>query len=249
MLKLISTRINQGYRTSAYPRKEIVLHPSYRGRPEINLNCDTDMARRCSTACPQDAIDPEKGLIDLGRCVFCGLCERLSEGNFVKFTTDFELGVADSDHLMCDGHLPDLAEHSKQHFKKLFGRSLQLREVSAGGCNCCEADTNVLNTPFFDLSRFGIDFVASPRHADGVFVTGPVTRNMKTALMDTYDAVPFPKVVIATGSCALSGGPFRDSREIVPLSDLLPIDLFIPGCPPHPMTILSAMLKYFKNKI
>ncbi|MBN2428770.1 MAG: hydrogenase [Deltaproteobacteria bacterium] len=246
MLKLIRTRINQGYRTSSYPKKDIQLHESYRGRPQINHNCDPELARRCATACPQDAIDPEKGLIDLGRCVFCGLCERLSEGKFISFSTNFELGVADPAQLLCDGNFPDLAAHSKQHFKRLFGRSLQLREVSAAGCNCCEADTNVLNTPFFDLSRFGIDFVASPRHADGLFVTGPVSRNMKTALLDTYDAIPSPKVVIATGSCALSGGPFRDSSEIVPLQDLLEVDLFIPGCPPHPLTILSAMLKFFK---
>ncbi len=247
MLKLIRTRINQGYRTSSYPKKELVLHSSYRGRPQIDRDCDPELAAHCAKACPQDAIDPEKRLIDIGRCVFCGLCERLSEGHFVTFTTNFELGVAEQSHLSFDGDLPDLASHSRQHFKKLFGRSLQLREVCAGGCNCCEADTNVLNTPFFDLSRFGIDFVASPRHADGVFVTGPVTRNMKTALMDTYAAIPSPKVVIATGSCAISGGPFRDSNEIVPLSDLLHIDLFIPGCPPHPMTILSSMLKYFKS--
>jgi len=247
MLKLISTRIVQGYRTSPYPKKVIHLHSSYRGRPSINRDCDPDLAARCAAACPQDAIDPEKRLIDLGRCVFCGLCERLSQGSFISFTTNFELGVADPAHLVYDGNLPELAAHSKQHFKKLFGRSLQLREVSAAGCNCCEADTNVLNTPFFDLSRFGIDFVASPRHADGVFVTGPVSRNMKTALLDTYAAVPSPKVVIATGSCALSGGPFRDSTEIVPLTELLEVDLFIPGCPPHPLTILSAMLRFFKD--
>lgn len=247
MLKLISTLIKQGYRTSSYPKKELALHPSYRGRPRINRDCDHELVKRCADSCPQDAILADERLIDLGRCVFCGLCEKLSGGQFIQFSTDFELGVADAAHLITEGKLPDLAVHGRQHFKKLFGRSLQLREVSAGGCNACEADTNVLNTPFFDLSRFGIDFVASPRHADGVFVTGPVSRNMKTALLNTYAAIPAPKVVIATGSCALSGGPFRDSREIIPLRELLPIDLFIPGCPPHPMTILSAMLKFFKN--
>ncbi|NLC71763.1 MAG: hydrogenase [Desulfuromonadaceae bacterium] len=247
MLKLIQTRLKQGYRTSAFPRKPINLHPSYRGRPEINRDCDPEVAARCAEACPQEAIDAEKRRIDLGRCVFCGLCQQLSEGRFIRFTTDFRLGVAERDQLLYQGSLPDLAAHSKQHFKKLFGRSLQLREVSAGGCNACEADTNVLNTPFFDLSRFGIQFVASPRHADGVFVTGPVPRNMKTALLDTYQAVPAPKVVIACGSCALSGGPFRGSDEIVPLETLLPVDLFIPGCPPHPLTILDALLKYFKG--
>jgi Ni,Fe-hydrogenase III small subunit len=157
------------------------------------------------------------------------------------------MGAASREDLLCDGSLPDLADHTKKHFKKLFGRSLQLRQVSAAGCNACEADTNVLNTPFFDLSRFGIDFVASPRHADGIHVTGPISKNMKTALLTTYEAVPAPKVVIAAGCCAISGGPFFGSSEVIgDLGTLLPVDLYIPGCPPHPLTTLSALLSFFK---
>ena len=149
--------------------------------------------------------------------------------------------------MITDGDLPALAEHSKQHFKKLFGRSLQLRQVSAAGCNACEADLNVLATPFFDLARFGINFVASPRHSDAIVVTGPVSRNMKTALLTTYEAMPDPKVVIAVGSCTISGGPFLGSPEITEgLDTILPVDLFIPGCPPHPLTNLHAFLTYFK---
>ena len=179
--------------------------------------------------------------------MFCGTCERISAGRFVSFTRNFELGVAEKEHLITDGTLPDLARHARQHFKKLFGRSLQLRQVSAGGCNACEADLNVLATPFFDLARFGINFVASPRYADGIVVTGPVPRNMKQALLDTYEAVPSPKVVIAVGSCALSGGPFSGSPEITEgLDSLLPVDLFTPGCPPHPMTNSHALLTFFK---
>ncbi len=121
----------------------------------------------------------------MGRCVFCGTCERISKGRFVTFTQDFAIAVAEKEHLFTQGQLPDLAAHSRQHFKKLFGRSLQLRQVSAAGCNACEADLNVLATPFFDLARFGINFVASPRHADGIVVTGPISRNMKTALLQT----------------------------------------------------------------
>jgi len=103
--------------------------------------------------------------------------------------------VAEKDHLFTDGHLPDLAHHAKKHFKSLFGRSLQLRQISAAGCNACEADLNVLATPFFDLARFGINFVASPRHADGIVVTGPISKNMKTATLQTYKAVPAPKIL------------------------------------------------------
>ena len=201
----------------------------------------------CANACPQDAIDIGLKKIDMGRCVFCGTCERISNGAFVKFTGDFEISTSKKEHLLTNGDLPALAEHSKQHFKKLFGRSLQLRQVSAAGCNACEADLNVLATPFFDLARFGINFVASPRHSDGIVVTGPVSRNMKTALLTTYEAIPDPKVVIAVGSCTITGGPFVGSPEITEgLDTILPVDLFIPGCPPHPLTNLHALLTFFK---
>ena len=215
--------------------------------PVINEECTIDLVEQCANICPQDAINVALKTIDLGRCTFCGRCETEVNGPFIRFSTNFELGAANRADLISNGTLPDLAGHSKQHFKKLFGRSLQLRQVSAAGCNSCEADTNVLNTPFFDLSRFGIDFVASPRHADGIHVTGPISRNMRQALMDTYDAVPSPKVVIASGCCPISGGPFFDSEEIVgDLNSLLPVDLYIPGCPPHPLTTLHALLSFFK---
>ncbi len=247
MLKVLKNRLEQGCRTSAYPKVGIELPERYRGRPQVQAGAPAELAARCAAACPQEAIDAGRRVIDLGRCVFCGTCERLSQGRFISFSRDFELSVAAKDHLLTDGGLPRLAEHSKSHFKKLFGRSLQLRQVSAAGCNACEADLNVLATPFFDLARFGINFVASPRHADGIVVTGPVSRNMKAALLSTYEAVPDPKVVIAVGSCALSGGPFRGSPEVAEgLDTLLPVDLFIPGCPPHPLTNLHALLTYFK---
>ncbi len=247
MLKVLKNRFEQGCRTSAYPKVKIDLPARYRGRPEVHAEAPQELAARCAAACPQEAIDAGRRLIDLGRCVFCGTCERLSQGRFISFTRDFELSVAVKDHLLTNGGLPPLAEHAKTHFKKLFGRSLQLRQVSAAGCNACEADLNVLATPFFDLARFGINFVASPRHADGIVVTGPVSRNMKAALLSTYEATPDPKVVIAVGSCALSGGPFRGSPEVANgLDSLLPVDLFIPGCPPHPLTNLHALLNFFK---
>ena len=247
MLNTLKNRFEQGYRTCSYPKEKPAVFGRYRGKPIIQKDVSPDIVEMCANACPQDAIDIGLKKIDMGRCVFCGTCESISKGAFVKFTGDFEISTSKKEHLLTDGDLPDLAEHSKQHFKKLFGRSLQLRQVSAAGCNACEADLNVLATPFFDLARFGINFVASPRHSDGVVVTGPVSRNMKTALLTTYEAIPDPKVVIAVGSCTITGGPFLGSPEITEgLDTILPVDLFIPGCPPHPLTNLHALLTFFK---
>ena len=247
MLKVIKNRIEQGCKTTKYPKEPINLYKRYRGLPQINSDCDPSIVSLCAAVCPQDAIIAEDKKIDLGKCTFCGRCENVSEGAFVTFSQDFGMGTASREDLICDGSLPTLADHSKKHFRKLFGRSLQLRQVSAAGCNACEADTNVLGTPFFDLARFGIDFVASPRHADGIHVTGPVSKNMRAALITTYEAVPSPKVVIASGCCSISGGPFFGSSEILgDLNSIIPVDLYIPGCPPHPLTTLHALLNFFK---
>ncbi len=250
MFTTLKNRFEQGYRTCNYPNEKPMVFERYRGRPEVQADVSSPMVEICANTCPQDAIDREQKKIDMGRCVFCGTCEQVSDGQFVRFTPDFEMGVSRKEDLLTSGDLPSLADHSKQQFKKLFGRSLQLRQVSAGGCNACEADLNVLATPFFDLARFGINFVASPRHADGIVVTGPVSENMKTALLKTYEAIPEPKVVVAVGSCALTGGPFSGSCKITHgLDSILPVDLFIPGCPPHPMTNLHALLTFFKGHI
>jgi len=153
MLNVLKNRFEQGYRTSTYPKTTIELPEDYRGRPVVNADAPAEMVDQCAAACPQEAIDAQTKSIDMGRCVFCGTCERLSEGGFISFTQDFEISTAERAHLVTAGNLPELAEHSKKHFKKLFGRSLQLRQVSAAGCKACEADLNVLATPFFDLSR------------------------------------------------------------------------------------------------
>ncbi len=247
MFSVFRNRLEQGYRTCSYPKEKPPVFERYRGRPVIQPDAPREIMDACALACPQNAIDAARKTIDLGKCIFCGTCEQLSEGACVKFTGDFEIAAAQKQDLVTAGDLPDLANHARGHFKKLFGRSLQLRQVSAAGCNACEADLNVLATPFFDLARFGINFVASPRHADGIVVTGPVSRNMKTALLQTWEAVPEPKVVIAVGSCAITGGPFSGSPEITEgLDQILPVDLFIPGCPPHPLTNLYALLTFFK---
>src|SRR5205085_11234446 len=143
-----------------------------------------------------------------------------------------------------------LAQGMGDELARLLGRSLKLRVVSAGGCNGCESDVNVLNTVGWDLARFGIQFVASPRHADGLLVTGVVPENMRLALLKTYEAVPAPKVVIAVGACAIAGGPFAGHAEHHDgVSKFLPVDLFIPGCPPHPLTILDGLLRFLRRRV
>jgi len=247
LLNIFRTRLHQGHRTIRFPDTVPALPPRFRGRPVLDASRCPEGCRACVDACPTRAITlaSDRLALDMARCLFCTECTSACPQGAITLSSEFRLAERIRARLVVRSgdQTPPQELVLGDKLRRLFGRSLKLRVVSAGGCNGCEADVNVLGTIVFDLGRFGIQFVASPRHADGLLITGPVTRNMRAALQKTYDAVPEPRIVVAIGACAISGGPYVDHDEVHEGADsTVPVDLYVPGCPPHPLTILEGLI-------
>lgn len=244
MSDLLRTRLRQGFQTKPFPPDPNPLPERYRGLPSLDVSRCPEGCRACAEVCPTAAIEPASSpRLNMARCLFCPACTEACPTGAVTFTREYSLAATARQGLVLGPGDRPRVEPLRGEALRLFGRSLKLRQVSAGGCNGCEVELNVLSTLAWDLGRFGVQFVASPRHADGVVVTGPVTRNMARALRLTYEAVPAPKLVILSGACALSGGPFAGSPAVVGHPPDIAVDLFVPGCPPHPLTFLDGLLR------
>jgi Ni,Fe-hydrogenase III small subunit/formate hydrogenlyase subunit 6/NADH:ubiquinone oxidoreductase subunit I len=268
MFKILQKTFNTGIVTAPYPSAEARVSEYFRGRPHFDLERWSD-ARPAAAVCPTGAIavsdrdDFRQVTVDYGLCVFCGQCAEASMDQAVSITHEFELAVRDRRDLLFQAGYslhPD-GTHRKlisqptytaggeagpklrAKIHEVLGRSLAIREVDAGSCNGCELEIIALNNPVHDIERFGIHFVASPRHADMLLVTGPVTRNMELALRKTYDATPDPKVVVAVGACGISGGIFGTNYATCGgVDQVVPVDVFVPGCPPRPEALLHGIM-------
>jgi len=273
MFKIIQKTLRTGIVTRAYPTEPAQISEHFRGRPHFDFEKWTDArpaAEVCPTGAIslRDSDDSRKVTVDYGLCVFCGLCAEASSDKALRITQEFELATknrrnlvltaeytlnADRTHRQLEtvhrgsgnveAEVESVGQKARETIYKLLGRSFAIREVDAGSCNGCEVEIVALNNPIHDIERFGIQFVASPRHADLLLVTGPVTRNMELALLKTYRAMPEPKVVVAVGACGISGGIFGENyASLGGVDKVLPVDIYIPGCPPRPQAFLQGIL-------
>ena len=268
MFKILQKTLSVGAATADYPRIAPHLAEQFRGCPEFDFDAWSD-ARPAADACPTGAIavcdrdGVRQVTVDYGRCIFCGECEQASADGAVRMTQQFELAATDRRDLVLtaeytlhpDGShaglqsatsgpsAEDPGKRIEAAIQNLLGRSLAIRQVDAGSCNGCEQEIVALNNPVHDIERFGIHFVASPRHADMLLVTGPVTRNMELALRKTWAATPDPKVVVAVGACGISGGIFGTNyASLGGVDAVIPVDVYVPGCPPRPEALLHGIL-------
>jgi Ni,Fe-hydrogenase III small subunit len=216
------------------------------GRPVIDEAITAEEAEIVKKICPAGAINASPFSIDLGKCLFCKECSFLLP-NRIRFTNDYKIATSQRENLIIrageDKPIEFCHQAVRPEIRNLFRHALKLRQVSAGGDNSCEMELNAAGNVNFDMGRYGIEFVASPRHADGIVITGPISENMATALKITYEAVPEPKIIILAGVDAISGGMFKNSeainREFLALHR---VDLYMPGNPVHPLTFINGIL-------
>jgi Ni,Fe-hydrogenase III small subunit/ferredoxin len=250
-LDTLTHRLKRGCETMAYPDGPAPALPDrHGGALRVDGERCVEGCEACVQVCPTLAITHaarQPIALDLGRCIFCQACIHACPAAVITPTGDHRLAARRREDLIIGGAGPAevrLATALDEKLRRLFGRSLRLRQVSAGGNNSEEADLNVLGTIGWDIGRFGIQFVASPRHADGLVITGPVSKNMALALRKTWAALPEPRLMIAVGAEAISGGVFAGHPEVHGGADrIVPVDLYIPGWPPHPVTILDGLLR------
>jgi Ni,Fe-hydrogenase III small subunit len=245
MLKEIRILSQHGRQYIPDLRKQSVA-ARFRGRPVITTGITAAEIEKAATICPMNAVDRGNGSIDLGRCTFCNECALALPG-IIKFTNDYRIAATRREDLIIkpgeEGPLRVFKPAVRPEVIKLFRRGLKLRQVSAGGDNSCEMELGAAGNVNFDVGRYGIEFVASPRHADGIVITGPVTENMAVALEICYDAVPSPKIIILVGTDAISGGLFPESGALKRgFIDSHHIDLYVPGNPAHPLTFINGIM-------
>ena len=250
MIKALLARLYQGHRTGKFPDAPPTLPDRFAGRPVIvSEKCNS--CGKCTAVCPANAIDYKNKIvsIDTGKGTFCRECENVCATDAIHFSKEYRLAATTREKLLANGEIYEPERPTNREFLKFCGRSLKIRQISAGGCAACELDFNVLNTLAWDMGRFGIQVVASPRHADCILVTGPVSKNMLLALKKGYEATPRPVWVIASGACSISGGLFAGSPDCCDgVEEILKPDLYVPGCPPHPAVLMEGILRLMNRK-
>lgn len=233
--------------------RHAVLPEIFRGRPLIEADISSEESRAAADCCPVGAITADPCSLDLGRCIFCRECEFITNRK-IRFTRDYRIATNERSELIIkqgeDRPIQIVGAKVRKEVRTLFRQALKLRQVSAGGDNSAEMELNAAGNVNFDMGRYGIEFVASPRHADGVVITGPVTVNMAEALEMCFHAIPSPRIIILAGSDAIGGGLFRESSAINrQFISQYPVDLFVPGNPPHPLTFINGVLDLTRGSL